>query len=125
MGVAHFNRRLPPPLIQIKVLQLLQSHFDPKTNQLPEEAFVALASSSEIKAFNKGKGPQQFAAAMREAATAHGASALALTMPFDEADILERNMPYLLSTVSSIGEGAPHSIFHPSPPVSLYPHHAL
>lgn len=108
----------PRPLIQIKVLELLQAYFSAETNSLSDDFFNVLASSAEIKAFNKGKGPQQFAASMREAAALHGASALALTMPFDEAEILRQNMPYLTSTVSSIGERAPSGIRSLPPPVS-------
>jgi len=86
-----------------RVLELLRSHFDADSGAVSEAVRAAISGCDEIKACNKGKQPMQFAAMMMEEAKLGGLSALALSMPFDEALVVEQNLSYLRTTLASVG----------------------
>jgi len=66
------------------------------------------STHAELVSFNKGKQVPQFAASVRDEAKRIGAAAFALSMPFDEAALIEQNLAYLLGTLSVTGVKAVH-----------------
>jgi len=92
------------------VLELLQAHFDPATNEVADKVMKEIIPKhEELASFNKGKQVPQFAAMVRQEAKGDlqkdppvepkGASAFALRMPFDELAVLSENTAYLCTTI--------------------------
>ena len=83
-------------------LEILRENFDAANNTIGKEAMAAIARHPELQSAKKVKPASIFAASVREEAKQSGASALALTMPFDEAHLIRSNTPYLLTCLAPL-----------------------
>uniref|UniRef100_A0A0R3S1Y6 leucine--tRNA ligase n=1 Tax=Elaeophora elaphi TaxID=1147741 RepID=A0A0R3S1Y6_9BILA len=118
------------PTWQREVLGLLNQYYQEGSGELPNNKEIShrLGAVESLKKFMKKVMP--FVQLIRENLTIHGESALDIACQFDQKEVLEQNLDYILSTldlekitITDVKEAAPANVVEmtcPGKPIIMY-----